>query len=135
MPEDIADIATHDPIRDWALLDLCRQFERDSRELTRNDALTWEDVAADPTLSLADDALVPLLDRWQDTMDQIIHIPARTATGIQAKARALGHALDQKVAVDINLRFEDQAKDYELLAMSLVRDLAGGEEPEIGFGT
>jgi hypothetical protein len=108
---------------DDVLLDLCRQFDTDTRELERNDALTVAQCAIDPRLSLDDDALDPLLDRWHDTLNEIIALPARTATGLRAKGGALGNALVQKVAVETGVSFEEQAEDYERLAMSLARDL------------
>jgi hypothetical protein len=66
-----------------------------------------------------------LMFRVRDTIGEISAIPATTQGGIHAKAGALGHALTQGVLVDLTLSFEEQAEDYELLAMSLVRDLGG----------
>jgi hypothetical protein len=108
------------PGPDADLLGLCRQLEDDTHALRSYEALTlalWK-----PT----DQAEVEvLLGHWHGTIDQIIPLPARTAAGIRTKAAALGHALMQKVAVSTGLSFDQQAEDYELLAMSLVRDLVG----------
>jgi len=66
-----------------------------------------------------------LMFRVRDTIIGLSAIPAMTQGGIHAKARALGHALKQGVHTDLDLTFDEQAEDYELLAMSLVRDMAG----------
>jgi hypothetical protein len=50
------------------------------------------------------------------------HHPSHSAAGVRAKAGALGDALLHAVGVRPD-DFEDQAEDYEALAMSLVRDL------------
>jgi hypothetical protein len=65
-----------------------------------------------------------VLGRANNAIELIAATPAITTAGIRAKAAALGHALMQAVAVRPDLGFEEQAEDYELLAMSLVRDLA-----------
>lgn len=117
------------PGADAALLNLCRQMDADTRELQRNDRPTPAQCEADPTLSRNDDALVPRLTRWNETVGQIIVIPARTMAGIRAKAGALGHALLLKAFIDTKLSPEEQGEDYEQLAMSLVRDLAGEVAP------
>ena len=100
---------------DTELLKLCGAFDADSLALRRHD---------DASHALSDIELYPLLDRWCVTIDRITAIPARSLIGIRAKATALGHALMQQVAVNIATIFEDQASGYELLAMSLARDLA-----------
>ena len=115
-PEDAAP-----PDPDARLLELCRQLDADSRELRRHELLC---AAGAPTL--ADDGEVyDVLRRAHGTIELIAAIPATTAAGIRAKAGALGHALMQAVDVATGLTFEEQAEDYELLAMSLVRDLGG----------
>jgi hypothetical protein len=106
------------PDPDAELLDLCRQLDDDSRALQHYEAMDlvgW-------TQADQDQADV-LMFRVHDTIEAISTVPATTRAGIHAKADALGHALKQAVAVETGLTFEEQAEDYELLAMSLVRDL------------
>ncbi len=109
---------------DAALLDLCRQFDADTRKLFRNDRLTEAECAADPTLSIGDDDLNALLDGWGETLKQITALPATTGPGIRAKGCALGHAMMQCVFAEIDANIDEQGQEYEKLAMSLVRDLA-----------
>jgi hypothetical protein len=108
--------ASAEPVarRDAKLLSLCHHFDAVALALRHHD---------DATAELEDDDLLPLLDGFADTIAQIIAMPASTGGGIRAKAGALYHALMQRVAVDVDESFEDQAEDYERLAMSLTRDL------------
>jgi hypothetical protein len=65
-----------------------------------------------------------LLDRWHDMLSQVTALPAGTSAGLRAKAGALRLALIQKVKTESHRSFEEQAEDFELLAMSLALDLA-----------
>jgi len=105
---------------DTALLDLCRQFDAEGRELQQNDLLA---IAQSGPLFTQDD-LELRLERWDQKLDQITALPARTMAGIHAKSAALGLALIQKAFFDTDVGIDEQGQDYEQLAMSLVRDLA-----------
>lgn len=104
---------------DAALIDLCRQFDEDTRALQRYDALAMLNETRD------EDELDDLSERWHDALHEITAIPASTTVGIRAKAVALGQALMQCAFIDTEVSADEQGEDYERLAMSLVRDLAG----------
>jgi hypothetical protein len=109
------------PGRDAVLLDLCNQLDADTQALQRYEALPLT-----PDWQQSDqDSIDVVSDRWHVALAEITVLPALTTAGIRAKAGALGHALRQAIAVEVGLTFEQQAEDYEKLAMSLVRDLAG----------
>lgn len=107
------------PSADAELHALCRQFDDDSRAAQRYETMDltgWTQADQDQTDIL--------LFRVNATPAAIAAIQAITPAGIQAKAAALKHALQQGVVVWTKKSFEEQAKGHELLAMSLVRDLA-----------
>ena len=105
---------------DAALLDLCRQFDIDDRALQQHDWLCAHRHA--PLLD--DSAFSALLDRWHDILSKVTALPAGTSAGLRAKAGALRLALIQEVKTESHRSFEEQAEDFELLAMSLALDLA-----------
>jgi hypothetical protein len=104
---------------DAALIDLCRQFDDDTHALQRFDALATLNGTYD------EDELNDLSERWHGALHEITTIPAHTTAGIRAKAVALGQALMQCAFIDTEVGVDEQGEDYERLAMSLVRDLAG----------
>jgi hypothetical protein len=107
------------PAPDAELLDLCRQLDADSQDLRHHDLLCATHA---PTL-MNEDEVVDVLWRAHDAIELIAATPATTTAGIRAKATALRQALMQAVGVATGLTFEEQAEDYELLAMSLARDI------------
>lgn len=112
-------IAIAAPSADAELHALCRQFDDDSRAVQHYETMDltgWTQADQDQTDIL--------LLRVNATPAAIAAIQAITPAGIQAKAAALKHALQQSVIVWTKQSFEEQAKGHELLAMSLVRDLA-----------
>lgn len=106
------------PNGDAALLDLCHELDAGTGRLQRHDL-----AAAARRETIGEDELYDLLDEWNASIERIISVPARTTGGIRAKAGALGNALMLRVCVNTGEGFEEQAEDYERLAMSLVRDL------------
>lgn len=117
----IAIAAPIGPHADAGLLDMCRQFDVDSRAVRDYDARA---LAGDRTAPMDQNELDLLLEQWDDGLDEIISLSATTMAGIRAKATALGHALMQCAFVDTDMSVDEQGENYELLAMSLVRDLA-----------
>lgn len=117
----IAGLLAPTSIGDVRLLDLCRQFDADTLALQGYDARA---LAGERDAPMDQNELNLLLDQWHDGLDEIITLSATTMTGIRAKACALGHALTQCAFVDTDVSVDEQGENYELLAMSLVRDLA-----------